>query len=71
MRVPASDSGSSDSSVSPERKRGKEIARDLDALLGEGDTGLLKLATSDPLPSDDDDDDCTQDSNLKDPICPT
>ena len=61
MRAPASESGSLDSSVSPEQKRGKEITRDLHALLGEGDANLLKLATSDPLPSDDDDDDCTQD----------
>ena len=36
-------------------------------MLGEGNAGLLKLATSDPLPSDDD---CTQDPNLKDPISP-
>ena len=70
-RASDSESGSSDSSVSPERKRGKEIARDLHALLGAGDANLLKLATSDPLPSDNDDDDfCTQDPNLDTPISP-
>ena len=68
MRAPASESGSSDSSVSPEQKRGKEIARDLHALLGEGDANLLKLATEDPLPSDDDY--CTQDPNLNTSISP-